>query len=82
MIDNIKKQINSFLSTLRTTYNQQGQTGKILFAMGFVFLFCCICSVPISVLRFGAPGASTAVPSPNIFPTTAGTQPTPTPLFN
>jgi hypothetical protein len=50
--------------------------------MLFVFVFCCLCSIPISMLRFGSRGVSTAVPSPNVFPTAAGTQPTPTPLFD
>lgn len=82
MNENFTKRIKTFLSTLKTTYNQQGQTGKILFAMLFVFLLCCICSVPVSVLRFGSRGASTALPSPDGFPTSAGTQPTPTSLFD
>jgi hypothetical protein len=82
MNENFTKRINTFLSTLKSTYNQQGQTGKILLAMLFVFLLCCICSVPISVLRFGSRGASTALPSPDGFPTVAGTQPTPTSLFD
>jgi hypothetical protein len=82
MIENITKQVNTLLSALKTTYSQQGQTGKILFAMLFVFVFCCLCSIPISVLRFRSQGAKTAIPSPEIFPTIAGTQPTPTPLFD
>lgn len=82
MIENITKQVNAFLTTLKTTYNRQGQTGKILFALLVVFGFCCLCLIPISVLRFGAPGAATAVPSPNEFPTAEGTQPTPTSLFD
>ncbi len=82
MIETITKQLNALLTTWKTTYNRQGQTGKILFAMLSVFLFCCLCSIPISVLRFGSRGASTPIPSPNTFPTIEGTQPTPTPLFN
>lgn len=82
MLENFTSQIKAFLSTLRTTYNQQGQTGKILFALLAVFVLCCLCSIPISVLRFGARGVSTPVPSPGGFPTAAGTQPTPTPLFD
>ncbi len=82
MNENFTKRINTFLSTLKTTYKQQDQTGKILFAILFVFLFCCICSVPVSVLRFGSRGASTPIPSPDIFPTSDGTQPTPTSLFD
>lgn len=81
-MENLTKQLNALLTAWKTTYNRQGQTGKILFAMLSVFLFCCLCSIPISVLRFGARGASPAVPSPSIFPTIAGTEPTPTPLFN
>ena len=82
MIENFTKRVNTFLSTLRTTYNQQGQTGKILFAMLFVFVFCCLCLVPISLVRFGQRGDLTPIASPGIFPTTAGTQPTPTSLFD
>ena len=82
MNENFTNRINALLSILRRTYNQQGQTGKILFAMLFVFLLCCICAVPVSVLRFGSRGASTALPSPEGFPTIEGTQPTPTSLFD
>ncbi|HET6595356.1 MAG TPA: lamin tail domain-containing protein [Anaerolineales bacterium] len=82
MIETIKKQLNALLTAWKTTYNQQGQTGKILFAMLSVFLFCCLCSIPISVLRFGSRGASTPMPSPGIFPTSDGTQPTPTSLLD
>ena len=82
MRENFTIQIKAFFSTLRATYNQQGQTGKILFALLAVFVFCCLCSIPISVLRFGSRGASTPVPSPGSFPTAGGTQPTPTSLFD
>jgi hypothetical protein len=82
MNENITKRVNAFLSPLKTIYNQQGQTGKILLAMLFVFVFCCLCSVPLSVLRFRSRVAATPVPSPNVFPTIAGTEPTPTSLFD
>jgi hypothetical protein len=81
MTENFTKQINAFLSTLRTTYSQQGQTGKIFLVLAFLLVSCCLCAIPISVFSRRAP--STAVPSPNIFPTTGiGTEATPTPLFN
>jgi hypothetical protein len=79
MTENFTKQVNAFLSTLKTTYSQQGQTGRIFFVLAFLLVSCCLCAIPISVLSRRAP--STAVPSPNVFPT-AGTEVTPTPLFN
>jgi hypothetical protein len=78
MIENITKQINSFLSALKTTYSQQGKLGKILFPGLFFLLFCCLCSILISLFPRNS---SNVVPSPNGFPT-EGTQATPTPLFN
>ena len=79
MIENITKQVNAFLSALKRTYSQQGQTGRILFAFLALFVFCCICTVPIGLFSSRTP--STVVPSPNIFPT-SGTQATPTALFD
>lgn len=79
MIENIKKQINSFLSTLRTTYSQQGQTGRILIPALFLFVICCLCSITINLLR--PRDTVSGTPSPNLFPTQGG-GPTPTPLFN
>src|SRR5687767_12251422 len=78
MIENITSQIKGFLSALKTTYDQQGQLGKILLPSVFLLAFCCCCSVLASMLP--SRGSPTPVPSPNLFPTLAG-QPTPTPLF-
>ena len=79
MTENFTKRVNAFLSTLKTTYSQQGQTGKIFLVLAFLLVSCCLCAIPISVFSRRAP--STAVPSPNIFPT-SGTEPTPTALFD
>ena len=78
-MENLTKQINSFLSALKTTYDRQGQTGRILLPVLFLFTFCCLCSVLVSLFRPRA--APTAVPSPNLFPT-QGSAATPTALFN
>jgi hypothetical protein len=79
MIENITKQINSFLSALKTTYSQQGQISRIVIPGLFLLVICCLCSVTVNLLRpRNSPGVS---PSPNIFPT-QGNGPTPTPLFN
>jgi len=75
------EQLNSFLSRLKTMYDQQGQLGKMLLPAGFLLGFCCLCSIFTSVFPLGARGRSTPIPSPNIFPT-QGTAATPTPLFN
>jgi len=78
-MENLTKQINSFLSALKTTYNQQGQIGRILLPVLFLFTFCCLCSVLVGLFR---PRASpTAVPSPNLLPTQDNAA-TPTALFN
>ena len=79
MMENITKQINSFLSTLVTIYDQQGQVVKVLIPALFLLAFCCLCSVLIPLLPSRNP--SNALPSPNVFPTD-GTQATPTPLFS
>ena|SRR5215216_2647760 len=79
MIENIRKQINSFLSTLVTMYDKQGQVVKVLIPALFLLAFCCLCSVLIPLLPSRNP--SNVLPSPNIFPTD-GTQATPTPLFD
>jgi len=82
MMENITRQINSFLSTLITTYRQQGQVVKVLIPALLLLAFCCLCSVLIPLLPSRNP--SNVFPSPNVFPTdgTAGPQATPTPLFN
>jgi len=79
MMENITKQINSFLSTLVTMYDKQGQVVKVLIPALFLLGFCCLCSVVIPLLPSRNP--STGLPSPTVFPTD-GTQATPTPLFN
>src|SRR5215211_113790 len=79
MIENITKQINAFLSTLKTTYDRQGQLGKILLPALLVFMFCCLCSVLASLLS--SRNAPTPAPNPSLFPT-AGAEASPTPLFN
>ena len=79
MIENITKQITSFLSTLKTTYDQQSQLGKILLPGIFLVVFCCFCSVLASLLPLR--NSPTPAPSPNLLPT-EGAQATPTPLFN
>ena len=79
MIKNITDQANSFLSTLKTIYRQQGQAGKILFAALALLGFCCLCAIPIGLLP--SPNSPTAVPSPIVLPS-EGIQATPTPLFN
>jgi hypothetical protein len=79
MIENIRKEINSLLSSLQTTYSQPGQIGRKLIPVLFLLVICCLCSVTLRVFQ---PRNSPAVtPSPNLFPT-QGTGPTPTPLFN
>jgi Lamin Tail Domain len=77
-MDNFSKQISSFLSSLKTIYDQQSQLGKILIPGLFLFVFCCFCSILIGVLP--SRNSPPPVPSPNIFPTIS-TQPTPTALF-
>ena len=79
MIENLTKQLYALLSALRTTYSQQGQTGKILIPGLFVLVFCCLCSILSSWLPLR--NSSTPAPSPNSFPSQA-VGPTPTALFN
>ena len=79
MIENITKQLNSLLSTLKTTYSQQGQIGKILIPGLFLLAFCCLCSILTSLLPLR--NSPNPVPSPNVFPS-QGTGATPTALFN
>ena len=79
MIENITKQISSFLSPLITSYRRQGQFIRVLIPVLLLLLFCCFCSVLASLLP--ARNSSNALPSPNVFPTD-GTQVTPTSLFN
>ena len=75
---NLPEQVNSFFSTMITTYRQQGQVVKVLIPSLFVLAFCCFCLVAIPLLP--SRDSSNALPSPNVFPT-EGTQATPTALF-
>lgn len=76
---NMMEQINSFILRLKTLYSQQGRTGKILFPSLFLLVFCCLCSVLVSVLRpLNSPNP---VPSPVVLPS-AGVAATPTALFS
>src|SRR5688572_12805497 len=78
MMKNILEQINSFLSTLTTSYSQQGQIIRVLIPALLLLAFCCLCSVLIPLLPSRNP--SNVLPSPTVFPTD-GTQVTATPLF-
>ena len=78
-MENFSKQINSLLSAWKTTYNQQGQLGKVLLPGLLVVISCCLCSALIGL--FAVRNSPTPAPSPNLLPT-AGAQPTPTPLFS
>jgi hypothetical protein len=81
MIENFRKQVNASLSTLKTIYDRQGQTGRILLVFLFVLPFCCICPILVSLPTLGRGDASTAVPSPVLFPSQEGAA-TPTALFD
>jgi hypothetical protein len=75
---NILEQINSFLSTLITSYRQQGPIIRVLIPALSLLAFCCLCSVLIPLLPSRNP--SNVLPSSTVFPTD-GTQATSTPLF-
>jgi hypothetical protein len=81
MIDlkSMMDQINVFLSRLKTSYSQQGQPIKILIPALVLLVLCCLCIIPISLLRSRSP--SNVVPS-LLVPTSDGTAASPTPLFN
>lgn len=81
MIENISKQVRASLSALRTIYNQQGQTGRILLVFLLALPFCCICPLLVSLPSLRGQGPATAVPSPVLFPSQEGGA-TPTPLFD
>ena len=79
-MENINKQINSFLSRLITTYRQQGQIVKVLIPALLLLVFCCLCSVLISLLP-SLPFPTQTFFVPTAFPTltaspTAGQTPT------
>jgi Lamin Tail Domain len=81
MIENFTKQINLFLSALKTAYSQQGQIGRILLPTLFLFVFCCLCSILASLFQLGSRNSPNPVPSPIILPGQGGLA-TPTALFN
>lgn len=75
------KQINSFLSGLKTTYSQQGWTGKILVPGLFLLFLCFLCSILLSLFPLGSRNSLNATPSPNALPS-AVIGASPTALFN
>ena len=74
------EQINSFITTFKTYYSQQGQAVRILIPSVSLLMLCCLCSFAFSLLSAGGRNAPGITPSP-VIPTNAGAQPTPTPLF-
>ena len=81
MFENISKQINASFSALKTIYNQQGQTGRILLVFLFVLPLCCLCPLLVSLPSLRARDLTTVVPSPVILPSQEGGA-TPTALFD
>ena len=73
------RQANSFFAALRTSYLKQGQLGRILLPAAFLLVFCCLCSIFLSLLRLRT--ISSPQPSP-VVATPEGTLLTPTPLFD
>src|SRR5690349_15308535 len=80
-LKNIVKQINSFLSGLKTTYRQQGWTGKILVPGLFLLLLCFLCSILLSLFPFRSLTSAENTPRPDVLPS-AVSGATPTALFN
>jgi hypothetical protein len=72
-------QMNSLLSELKRIYSQQGQVGRIVIPVLFVLVFCCLCSLTLSLVSRRSPAPVT--PSPGVFPTSDGLA-TPTALFD
>lgn len=81
MFENISKQVNASLATLKTIYNQQGQTGRILLVFLLVLPFCCICPVLVSLPSWGAGSPATVIPGTVVLPSQEGGA-TPTALFD
>ncbi len=79
MIQNVLEQLNSFLTTWKTIYNEQSQAVKILVPGFFLLVSCCLCSILIPFFPFR--NSPRLTPSPVLYPT-QGTQATPTALFN
>ena len=81
MIDTISKQVQASLSTLKTIYDRQGPTGRILLVFLLILPFCCLCPVLVSLPGWGSRDTATLVPSPVLLPSEAGGS-TPTALFD
>lgn len=73
------EQLKVLLSQLRTSYSQQGQAIKILIPALLFVAICCLCILPVSLLR--PRGAANPIPSPAV-PTSDGAEASPTPLFS
>ena len=69
--------MSSFFAGLRTAYLQQGQPGKVLIA-GALLVLCCLCLLPIPLLR--ALNPPDPAPGPTFLPGEVTTA-TPTSLF-
>ena len=72
------RQVNDFLAVSRNAYLRQAPWVRVLLPVSVLILFCCICLIPISILR--PRNSANPVPSPVVLPT-QGTQASPTPLF-
>jgi len=64
--------VQRFFTSFSDSFRKQGIIGKIILASVALFAFCCLCSVPISIL-------SPATPTPTSTPTST---PTPIPEFS
>ena len=80
-LKNIVKQINSFLSGWKTTYGQQGWTGKILVPGLFLLFLCFLCSILLSLFPFRSLTSAENTPRPDVLPSVVSGA-TPTALFN
>lgn len=75
------KQIQSYLASLRTAYDQQGQIGKILLPCLSLVVLCSLCAMSVALFRPRGASNVTPLPIPSAFPSDANAA-TPTPLFN
>ena len=73
------ERINSLLSALKSTYNQQGPLGKILLPAMVLLIVCCLCLALASLARSGS--SPNPVASPILIPS-QGSVATPTGLFD
>ena len=78
---NMMERINSFLSELKTAFNQQGWIGKILFPSLILLVSCLLCSILLGLFQWGTRNSSSAVPSQIVLPS-VGIGSTPTALFS